>query len=429
MKKALLTLILCTVALGFGYAQFTDGTVMQPASVVAKHFDATGQLISEMASTFTYGEDGKLTRYDFPDHHLWSTYTYNSNMLMQEYTRHEGGHPVYDESFQYTYENYQVKTKSHLWGAMNPSEYWIYEYNSEGRIERTDYKDEYDDDYHMHWLYEYENDGKTKTENYMTSWNSQGMLLRKKTVFQYDDAYNLLTAHVENYSAEGVLTQTTQTIYSYTASGKEETEVTQTLTDDEWVNTSIIRYVYDDNDRVTERQVGSWSDNINDWDLTSKTVYELNEEESTLTVSFYKKNGEEWTWDQYANKPVFYEPYLVEQAHALRFFDYDDLYDSEHINQFVFTLTETNEPTYVDTEEQQDMKFSIYPNPSQGQLKVESPLDNTVIRIYNLQGQLITAKMFDFSTEINADNWPSGIYLWEVWYNSQKQASGKWVKE
>ena len=434
MKKSLLTFILGTMAMGIGYAQFTDGMVMQPSSVVAKHFDASGQLINEMTSSFTYDEDGKLIRYDFPDHQLWSTYTYNNDLLMQEYTRHEGGHPVYSESFQYTYENYKVKTKSHLWGAMNASEYWIYDYNSEGRVERIDYKDEYDDDYHMHWLYEYENDGKTKIENYWTSWINQGMLLRKKTVYQYDEAYNLLTTHVENYSVEGELVQTTLTTYTYTPSGKKDSEITQTLTDGEWDNTEIIRYVYDDNDRVTEWQVGAWSDEKGDWTLTNKTIYALDEEALTLTMTFYKKSGEEWTWEDYGwlvnhIQPLFYEPYLTEQEHALRFHAYDDLYDSEHINQFVFTLTETNEPTYVNTHEQQGSKFSIFPNPSQGQLKVESPLDNTVIRIYNLQGQLVMAKLFDFNTDINAENLPSGIYLWEIWHNSQKQACGKWVKE
>ena len=108
MKKSLITIILCTVAMGVGYAQFTDGLVLQPTSVVAKRFDASGQLIKEMTSTYSYDESGKLTGYDFPDHNLWSTYSYNDNLLMREYTRHEGGHPIYDESFNYTYENFQV---------------------------------------------------------------------------------------------------------------------------------------------------------------------------------------------------------------------------------------------------------------------------------------------------------------------------------
>ena len=89
MKKSLITIILCTVAMGVGYAQFTDGLVLQPTSVVAKRFDASGQLIKEMTSTYSYDESGKLTGYDVPDHNLWSTYSYNDNLLMREYIQHE----------------------------------------------------------------------------------------------------------------------------------------------------------------------------------------------------------------------------------------------------------------------------------------------------------------------------------------------------
>ena len=221
MKRSLLSII-CTMAAAIGYAQSSEGTVLQPISVVARQFDASGQLIKETPSSYTYGEDGKLTGYELPSHALWSTYSYTDNNLMQEYIRHDGGHPIYGESFNYTYENGQVKTKSHLWGAMNESEYWVYEYNGDGRVERIDQKGEYDGDYHQHWLYEYEDEGRTKIENYWTSWASQGMLLRKTTVSQYDEAFNLISKHWENYSLEGELTLTKQTTYTYSENGKEE---------------------------------------------------------------------------------------------------------------------------------------------------------------------------------------------------------------
>lgn len=432
MKKSLLTLILCTVAMGIGYAQFTDGLVLQPTSVCAKHFDASGQLIKEMTSTYGYDIEGKLTEYYFPNHSLWSTYSYNDNLLMQEYIQHGGGHPVYDESFNYTYENFQVKTKSHLWGAMNENEYWVYSYNDDGRLERIDKKDGYDSDYRRHWLYEYENGGRTKIESYYSSYD--GFVLVMRTEYEYDEAYNLLSAYREKYNSSGVTTQTTLITHTYTPSGKKAEQVTQTLTDGKWVNTEIIRYVYDDNDRVTEWQVGSWSDENADWELTSRTTYELDEEALTLTVTFYKKSGDEWVWEDYDwlvnhKQPVFFEPYLVEQEHALRYYGYDDLYETEHINQFVFTLAEMNEPTYVSTEEHQSLKYSIYPNPSTGKLSALAPTEDAVIRLYNLQGQLVLARPFDFSAEINAEELPSGIYVWEIWHDSQKQAGGKWVKE
>lgn len=430
MKKLYLTTILCIVTLGVAYAQFDKGTVLQPTTVVARHFDETGQLDKEMLSTFTYNEDGKLTRYEFLDHGLWSSYSYNDNMLMREYTSHGGGYPEYDESFNYTYENNKVKTKSHLWSQMNAPEYWLYSYDAGGRLERLDYREGYLDEYHQHWLYEYENDGKTKVESYYTSY--QGFVLVMRTVYEYDESYTLLSKYTERFDAAGEITKTTMTRYAYTPDGKEESQITQTLTDGEWINTDIIRYVYDDNGSITERQVGDWSEETGDWDITSKTVYELNEEESTLTVSFYKKNEEVWGWDDYGvyyMQPVFYESYLEEQQHALRFFGYDDLFGSEHINQFVFTLAETNEPTYESVEEGGRLLCSVFPNPGNNRMTVQAPIENAVVRIYDLQGKMVLARPFDFSTEIGTEGWPSGMYLWEIWDGNQKEASGKWIKE
>ena len=433
MKKALLSII-GMMAAAIGYAQFIDGTVMQPVSVVARQFDESGQLIQEIPSSYTYSEDGKLTGYELPGHSLTSTYSYNNDLLMREHIRHEGGWPVYDEAFHYTYENNRVKTKSHLWSQMNESEYWVYEYDSDGRVERIDHKGEYDDDYHQHWLYEYEDEGRTRIENYWTSWETQGMLLRKTTIFHYDEAFNLISKHMDNYSTEGELTLITQTIYTYTENGKDESEVTQTFTDGEWVNSDIVRFVYDDNDRVTEWQVGTWSDEMQEWSLIYRATYELNEEENTLTVSFFKRQGEDWIWDDYIYfhsqpQPVFFDSYLKEQEHALRYYGYDDLYDTEHIGQFVFALIETNEPTYVGTKEQEGSACCIYPNPGNGNIRIEAPTENAVIRFYDLQGRLIKAKMFDFQTGINTDDWPTGVYLWEILHENQKEASGKWIKE
>ena len=435
MKKTLLTIILCTVALGIGYAQFTDGTVLQPTNVVARRYDASGQLVNEFNSTYSYDESGKLIHYDLPDHVLRSTYYYDDNLLRQEYTEHEGGHPEYSESFLYSYyENNLLRTKDHVWGAMEIDEHWVYDYYDDGRLKRIDQKYAYNNDYHMHWLYDYEDEGHTMIENYWTSWETQGLLLRKTTTSHFDDAFYLLDKTIENYSVEGELTQTTLTTYTYTPTGKEESEVTQTLTEGEWVNTEIIRYLYDDNERVVEWQVGTWSEETGDWELTKRTTYEFDEDALTYTVSFYKKDGEEWGWDAYYfylsdPQPVFFESFLQEQEHALRFYGYEPMFECENIGQFVFTLVEMNEPTYEGAEENQELANNIYPNPGNGRVRIESPSENAVVRFYDLQGKLVEARLFSFSTDINTENWPTGIYVWEISHDNQQVASGKWVKE
>lgn len=434
MKKILLSIILYASIMGISYAQVSKETVLQPTNVIARQLDESGQVVKEVPSLYSYGEDGKLTGYELPGHSLTSSYWYSDNLLVMENINHNGGWPIYGESFNYAYENGRIKTKSHLWNQMNAPEYWLYSYDLQGRLERMDYRDGYEDEYHMHYLYEYEDDDKTKIENYWTSWNTQGLVLRKKTIFHYDDAFRLLSMYVENYSVEGELTKTTKTTYTYVPNGKEESEIMQTLTDGEWVNTEMIRYVYDDNERLAEWQVGNWSDEIGDWDITSKAVYELDEEELTWTVTFYKKDGEQWGWEDYSYmvyhiQPVFDEPYLMEQEHALRYYGYDDLFGCEHINQFVFTLVETDRPEYVGAVENTSLSCGVYPNPGHDMLKVEAAAEDAVIRIYNMQGQLVMAKPFAFTTEINAQKWSAGVYVWEISQGNQKVATGKWVKE
>jgi hypothetical protein len=46
-----------------------------------------------------------------------------------------------------------------------------------------------------------------------------------------------------------------------------------------------------------------------------------------------------------------------------------------------------------------------------------------------MQGQLVMAKPFAFTTEINAQKWSAGVYVWEISQGNQKVATGKWVKE
>lgn len=432
MKKSFFTLMMCAVAMGTGFAQYTEVTTLQPAEVVSRRFDESGQLIKETTSSFTYNDAGKLTDYKFPSHSLTSTYAYNGNYLAEEYVTHMSGHPVYSELLSYSYESGKLTAKSHTWSQLNAPEHWLYTYNREGWLERMDYCESYNVEYHEHYLYEYEDGGRKKIESYYTSYTDY--ILKSRTEYEYDEAFALLSERKEKYNASGEVTQTTLTTHTYTPSGKKETEVTQTLSDGEWVNTDIVRYVYDDSDRVTEWQVGAWSDETGDWVLTHRTTYEYDLENYKLTVSFYRNVDGEWKWDWYEMlhskvQPLFFEPHLKEVEHALRYYGYDDLFGSEYVSQFEFTMVETERPTYEDVAELTLLRCGIYPNPGHDQMKVEADAVNAVIRVYNTQGQLVMAKPFAFSTEIDAAGWSAGMYVWEIWVDSQKQAAGKWVKE
>ena len=430
MKKSFLTIIIAVMAISAGHAQISDGIIAQPTHIIGKQINAEGEVTRTLEADFTYDEDGRPSSFEIPDYELRTTYFFNDEYFFYEYTDHDNGHPQLSESLKYTYEEGKIKTIEHSWSHdFESSELWVYTYDND-RLVRKDYKDDIDlPDFYHHFLYEYENGGKTKIQNYWTSWVSQGWLLRQKTVYHYDDEYNLVSRRIEDYSLEGELTDSSIDTYTYTPSGKLDTQVTQRLTDGEWVNYHIMHYVYGSNEQVLEQQDGSWSAENSDWDIDHKVIFELSENGTTYTVSFYKKDNEEWVWDVFNNQTILFGSALKNQQRTMRFYQ-DEIYNGMgRINQFEITLIYTNEPVYMGANENSLAKCSIYPNPGSDNLKVEAPLEDAVIRFYNLQGQLITAHPFDFSTEISAEDWPSGIYLWEIWHDNCKEAAGKWVKK
>jgi len=428
MKRTLFTLIVCATAISSVFAQVEDETVFQPTQVIGRRINENGEISMTMESEFIYEENGKLSRFEIPAYLLTTNYAYSGNYLTQESTFHHGGHPNFYETANFTYENGQIKTVEHLMGQMGSNQYWLYTYYDDGRLARKDQKIDYED-YHMHWLYDYEDEGKTVIESYWTSWVSEGMLLRQRTVHQYDDSYNLISSHSESYNVEGELTSTVLTVYAYTSSGKKELETTLSLMEGEWVNSSIVRYAYDEQDRIAEQLDGIWDAENGEWDYRKRIAYETSEDGQTCTVSFYKKVDDDWEWDVFNCQPIFFGSYLQSQQRALGFYSYEPLMGFARINQFEITLVEMNRPTYWNVKESQDLSCGVYPNPGHANLYVDAPIENAVIRIYNLQGQLLQVKSFDFRTEINSESWPSGMYVWEIWHDNKREVKGKWVKE
>lgn len=428
MKKTIYLLILGLVTMNTVLAQNYDAQVLQPTHIIGKRINSSGEITKILESDFTYSDNGKIYKYNFDEFALSTTYSFEDDFLTREYTFHEGGYPIFGESINYSYENGKVKTISHLWDQMNENEYWQYDYYADGRLKQKDYK-EGDGDFHQHYIYEYENNGKTRIESYWTSWLTQGLLLRRKTTSQYDDHYRPLTAQTEIYNTEGALTSSTLTNYSYNPNGQEESVITQTLVEGEWVNTSIQQYIYNDLGQVIEQQNGSWQQQNGIWNITNKILFEYSDGGESLTISFYKKNGEDWAWDMFNNQTILFESYLKNQQRALRYYMYEEMNEPAKINQFEITMEQTKEPTYLETNETAPSGFSVFPNPGNSKMKIMAPLENTIIRIYNLQGKLILAHPFDFSMEISTEGWPSGLYLWEIWHNNQKEANGKWIRQ
>ena len=431
MKKLIFTLVSLFATMSMSFAQDSGDMITQPTQVRARKINANGEITQEMISEFVYDENGKLSQFECPDYLLSATFSYNNDFLVYEHVIHRGGHPIVTESNQYTYENGLIKTMSHV-SNMGYSQYWEYTYDAYGRLEKKEMKESEDEDFNCHYFYDYENGDKTVIESLYSGTTT--LFLEVKTTRQYDDNFNLTSTLLEKYKLNvGTWTtelySTTQSDFIYTPSGMLDTKTSKKLNGDTWENTTISHYVYDANDRIIEKLDGSWDAENNDWNFTSKITFETSEDGLTYTVSFYKKNGDNWVWDTFKGQTILFESYLKGQQDMLYNLSYEVYYDQGNFNQIEFRNAYTNIPVYLSAEENEDSDCNVYPNPGYGNINIKAPIENAVIRMYDIQGKLMLARPFNFNTTINTENWPAGMYLWEIWHDSQKEACGKWVKE
>ena len=428
MKKVLLSFAICLLAMNVGFAQYEFA---QPTHVVGKRINAAGEVTRVLESDFSYNEEGKVVGYAFPDYSLTAGYAYNDDYLFYEGYHHNAGHPYFTEGFEYTYNNGRIKHITHSWDQMNAPQNWEYSYDEEGRLKQKDFCEGYSVEYHEHYIYDYENEGRTQTESYWTSWVTQGMKLRKKTINQYDDDFILVSVFTQLYNLEGDTTSTTMMTYIYTPSGKEEARTMQTLTEGEWVNTSIQRYLYDEYDRVVEQQNGTWSPETDDWNINKKITftYEPQEEGLISTVSFYKKSGEEWVWDVFGNQTILFGSQLKIQQKTLRYYVYEDMNGQGNINQFEFTYSYTPEPVYMDMEEKGSLVCDLYPNPTNEQFTI-SGTNLKQAKIINTLGQCVaTAKGEGEQLTVDISNLPAGVYFVNITDGKGRKCVKKVVKE
>ena len=423
MKKALLTLLVALVAIA-GHAQNTEDFA-QPTQVVARRINSSGQVTKEFVSEFSYGEDGKLVRYDFPEYVITSRCFYSDDFLIQDRTRCDAHHPYYTLIYNYTYdENGNLET--YECNADNFGLDWgqRFEYYDDGRLKMKEYKfGSLFDDYHEWWLYEYENRGTTIIEAH---WTSYGTWLCGKKTTQLDDNYDLLSEYTESYNQSGETTSAKQVLYTYTPAGKIEEVTKQTLTDGEWQNKTVTRYAYDDENRLAEQLDGVWDLEAGEWDFNKKITFETSEDETLYTVSFFKKNGDEWVRDVFDNQTILFGPNFKLHQRCLMCLVNDPLNEQGKVNQIEFTMVHTKAPTYLNMEERGLQAHRAYPNPASQVVRLHGT-EAAEVQLYNTLGQLV--KTVQNTNAISLEGLPKGVYVLRVITKDGKVFSDKVIKE
>ena len=76
------------------------------------------------------------------------------------------------------------------------------------------------------------------------------------------------------------------------------------------------------------------------------------------------------------------------------------------------------------------MMAIAYPNPGENTLNIRCGLQNAQVEVYDALGRLMHEQASaNGVTAINAEGWPSGMYIWKVCLRGKTVECGKWIKQ
>ena len=414
MKKLFITFMLLMLTTSAVLSQSTKDIIALPNHVTGKNYNASGEVGAQYGADFHYNSEGMLSYFEFPRINLTSQIIYDNHKLSNINTHwyYNSGYGLdftWDQVFEFENGVLQMEYTREYEATFEDEdfEYYFYYYDDDGRLIRKEQG--YAPDHICNiWTYEYDEQGKTHSESHYISWGCPGYTcLSTLSTYQYDDDV-LQEILIEEYDDYGFnLIGYKKQIYTYTENGKLASEIKQTLVDDEWVNNKIHINLYDADGKIVEQQDGTWSESLNDWDITKKVIHDFSPTYMTYTVSFYKKSGEDWVRDVFNGQTLFFEPELTWQQREMENF--------WPVHQIEFTMSQT-----VSVDENSKTAFAVYPNPTNNLLFVEtvhvpSLPEETQYRITNLMGQtLLQGHITAETQQVDIADLPSGMYFISV---------------
>jgi hypothetical protein len=85
----------------------------------------------------------------------------------------------------------------------------------------------------------------------------------------------------------------------------------------------------------------------------------------------------------------------------------------------------------IDEAHDNGLKVAVaYPNPGKDVLNIRTGLKVARVEVYDMSGRMVYGReITENVTSINAEEWPSGAYIWKVISDNKEAESGKWIKE
>ena len=341
----------CSLVAYFDCSVYAD-TLALPDHVVGRKINSSGQVMTQNSADFYYDENGVMYRFhypgkirsditffEFPSKPESISTAFDVRTGLDE-NRVPNPPPVSTEDYHFYYfGDLQVSSYDHTKYIFPDGTYnnFYYSYDLEEylydnhRMILKDNLKKYDPTGDLilvsRSLYSYENGYKTQIESIYDS----SFVLRATTTNQYDNAHRILSSQTDNLNTSGVITSSVLKTYTYTANYRTDSIVAMTMNDGEWTNSEIAHYVYDSQNRVIEYQTGLWSAENDEWIITNRVLWDYNATAQTITISFQKKNDNEWVWDSFSGQSLFNDPQLVEYQRQMNH------YSQTGINQFEIT--------------------------------------------------------------------------------------------
>jgi hypothetical protein len=415
MKKLFTTIILLTLTTSAVLSQSMKDIIALPNHVTGKNFNASGEVGAQYSADFHYNSEGMLSSFEFPRINLTSQFVYDNHNLSNINTHwfYNSGYGydfTWDQVFEFENGLLQMEYTREYEATFDNEdyEYYFYYYNDDGQLIRKE-QGYAPDHICTIWTYKYDDQGRTDSVSYYISWGCPGYTcLSGIYAYHYDNdlLQEIMIEEYDDINHNYDIWYTKRQIYTYTEEGKLSSEIKQTLVDDEWVNNKIHINLYDADGKIVEQQDGTWSESLNDWDITKKVIHDFSPTDMTYTVSFYKKSGEDWVRDVFNGQTLFFEPELKWQQMEMENF--------WPVHQLEFTITQT-----VSVDENLENVFAIFPNPTNAVLFVETrhatSLPGQTYRITNLMGQtLLQGHITAEIQQIDIANLPMGMYFISV---------------
>ncbi|MFZ4707737.1 MAG: T9SS type A sorting domain-containing protein [Bacteroidales bacterium] len=422
MKKVLLFAILALSVNAFAQSNHPLATLYPSINTIVNN-----NYRLEPGTCKTPGQRSLFQIYDSVYHWQWDTIS--SSWLVQSKTIDL----VYDAGNNLLNYTTQIRNA----GAWENSENYTASYDANGNLTSR-----ITQIWNSNWVNSRKNTYTYNADNNQTSnigqiWDGHSWINTSQIIYSYDAANNLISYLYQDWNGT-LWVNNSLSSYSYDAGNNETNELAQIWNSTTWENSRQYLYSYDANNLLVNELVQDWngsawldsqrsiyaydnSDNLTNvlsqvfengnWDNSSQSIFTFDANNNLAGIS-----GQNWYSNAWVNAWNFTYAYDVNNFTTSYTYKYWDNTGTELIggdSSYYYSHTVVGINKLV----AQDQSISIFPNPGNGKITLNSYNAITSIEIYNLVGETIYSD-FNLSCQttkaVDISNVSKGIYFVKV---------------